>query len=101
MYGDLYRKESMTSANVTEYRIEDKNGKQVGHHSQHAYCKTHWGDLLKFTPPEDFTITAYGLDEEEEEWEHDPINLAKFLEHLRKNRAQFNTMDDIMKGIRK
>lgn len=92
----------MTSANVTEYRIESLHtGKVVGTHSQHAYCVGHWGDLLKFLPPEDFTITPYGLDEEEEEWEDDPINLAVFIERLRKNRANFQTMDSIMKGIRK
>ena len=63
----------MTSANVTEYRIESLHtGKEVGTHSQHHYCKTHWGDLLKFLPPEDFTITPHGLDEEEEEWEDEP-----------------------------
>ena len=90
----------MTSANVTEYRIDNLQGMKVGQLSQHAYCKTHWGDLLKFTPPEDFTITAYGLDEEEEEWENDPVNLAVFIERLRKNRAQWNTMEDIMKGIK-
>lgn len=88
----------MTSANVTEYRIESiTTGNVVGTHSQHHYCKTHWGDLLKFTPPENFTITAHGLDEEEEEWEHNPINLAVFLENLRQNRAKFNTWDDLMK----
>lgn len=91
----------MTSANVTEYRIEDLTGKVVGRHSQHAYCKTHWGDLLKFTPPENFTITPHGLDEEEEEWEDDPINLKVFIERLIKNKHQFNTMDDLMKKIKK
>jgi hypothetical protein len=73
---------------------------KVGQHSQHHYCKTHWGDLLKFTPPENYTITAYGLDEEEEEWEDEPKNLAVFLAELRRGKAQFNTMADIMKGIK-
>ena len=91
----------MTSANVTEYRIDDLRGMKVGQHSQHALCKTHWGDLLKFNPPEDFTITAYGLDENEEEWENEPMNLAVFIERLRKHRAQWNTMEDIMRGIKK
>ena len=92
----------MTSANVTEYRIESLHtGKEVGIHSQHALCKTHWGDLLKFTPPEDFTITAHGLDEEEEEWENDPVNLAVFIERLRKHgEKKWDTMENIMKGIK-
>jgi hypothetical protein len=90
----------MTSANVTKYRIVNLEGMIVGKHSQHAYCKTHWGDLLKFTPPENYTITAYGLDEEEEEWENDPINLAVFLDDLRKCRARFDTWDDIMKKVK-
>lgn len=90
----------MTSANVTEYRIEDLHGNVVGTHSQHCYCKTHWGDLLKFTPPENYTITAHGLDEEEEVWEDDPMNFAVFLARLRERRAQFNTMADIMKKFK-
>lgn len=91
----------MTSANVTEYRIESiHTGKVVGTHSQHAYCVGHWGDLLKFNPPEDYTITPHGLDEEEEEWEGKTINLAVFIDKLRKSRANFQTMDDIMARIR-
>ena len=91
----------MTSANVTKYRIESLHtGKEVGIHSQHHCCKTHWGDLLKFSPPEDFTITPYGLDEEEEEWEHDTMNLAVFIERLRNCRARWNTMEDIMKKVK-
>ncbi len=76
----------MTSANVIEYWIEDLQGNLVGSHSQHMYCKTHWGELLKFTPPENFTITRHGLDEEEEPWYDEPMNLAVFLDQLRKNR---------------
>ena len=70
----------MTSANVTEYRIDNLQGMKVGQHSQHALCKTHWGDLLTFIPPESYTITAYGLDEEGEDWENDPVNLSVFLD---------------------
>jgi hypothetical protein len=91
----------MTSANVTEYRIEDLAGKTVGSHSQHCYCKTHWGDLLKFTPAENFIITPHGLDEEEEEWESEPINLKTFIERLEKGKATFNTMADLMKPFKK
>lgn len=88
----------MTSANVTEYRIEDLSGKEVGSHSQHHYCKTHWGDLLKFTPPENFTITPHGLDEEEEEWEGDMVNLKIFIDKLKSSKyTSWNTMDDLRK----
>jgi hypothetical protein len=81
----------MTSANVTEYTIRDLSGKEVGTHSQHCYCKTKWGRLLKFTPAENFTITAWGYDEEEEPWADEPVNLKDFIDRLIKNSAQFNT----------
>ena len=61
----------MTSANVTQYTIRKINTKEeVGEHRQHHYCKSHWEDLLKFTPLEEHEIHSWGLDEEEEEW-HD------------------------------
>ncbi len=72
----------MTSANVTEYTIRDLDGKKVGTHSQHAYCKTKWEKLLVFTPPENFTITPWGYDEEEEEWEGEEKNLKDFLDKI-------------------
>ena len=68
----------MTSTNVTQYRIE-KDGKKVGNHYQHAYCKTKWHELLKFEPLEEHTITPYGEDEEECYWEREPQNLRDFL----------------------
>lgn len=88
----------MTSANVTKYRICDRlTGTVVGEHSQHAYCHTHWGDLLVFTPPENFTITPHGLDENEEEWEDDTINLKDFIDKLKESKyVKFNTMKDLM-----
>ena len=88
----------MTSANVTKYRICDREtGWVVGQHSQHAYCHTHWGDLLVFTPPENYTITPHGLDEEEEEWEGDTVNLKDFIDKLKENKhVKFNTMADLM-----
>ena len=67
------------------------NGKEVGRHSQHCLCKTKWGKLLVFTPPENYTITAWGEDEEEERWENDPMSLKEFIDKLIKNRASFNT----------
>jgi len=88
----------MTSANVTEYRIEDLSGNQVGSHYQSCLCKTHWGDLLKFTPAEKFTITPHGLDEDEEEWEGETISLKSFIDKLKKSKyVRWNTRDDIMK----
>lgn len=87
----------MTSANVTNFRICDLTGKVVGKHSQHALCKTHWGDLLVFTPPENFTITPHGLDEEEEEWEGETVSLKKFIDELKKNKHTFRTMAELMK----
>jgi hypothetical protein len=42
-------------------------------------CKTRWEELLKFMPPEDHTIQAWGLDEDEEIWEDKPQNLFDFL----------------------
>lgn len=59
----------MTSANVINYIIYDKDGKQVGTHRQHLLCKTNKEPLLKFVPPSDFTIQAWGYDEEDEIWE--------------------------------
>lgn len=88
----------MTSANVTKYRICDRlTGNIVGQHYQHAYCYTHWGDLLKFTPPENYTITPHGLDEYEEEWEGDTVNLKDFIDKLKKNKyVKFNTLAELL-----
>lgn len=75
----------MTSANVVEYRIE-KNGEFIGWHRQHLLCKTNNEPLLKYQPASDYTITPFGYDEEEEEWEGDPINLEEFLS--KRNKTQ-------------
>jgi hypothetical protein len=92
----------MTSANVTEYKIEDLNGNKVGEYYQSHLCKTHWGDLLKFIPPENFMITAYGLDENEVEWEDKPINLKVFVDKLKKSKyTKWNTFSDLMKPLNK
>jgi len=69
----------MTSANVTEYTIFDKNNNKVGNHYQSHLCKTKWHELLRFSPLENYTIMAWGYDEEEEYWENEPINLKEFL----------------------
>ena len=91
----------MTSANVTIYRIEDLTGKEVGEHRQHWLCKTHWGDLLKFTPSENFTITETWEDEEEEYHEGEPKNLKVFIDKLRESKyTRWNTYEDLMKPYR-
>lgn len=78
----------MTSNNVTYFRIEDLSGKVVGEHRQHCYCKTHWDDLLVFTPPENYQIIQHGFigDDDEETYENEPINLAAFLNSLNSKR---------------
>ena len=73
----------MTSANVVEYRIL-LSGNVVGHHRKHAYCKSHFEDLLKFIPASDYEIQAYGYDEEDEYWEDNEIeNLETFLKRVK------------------
>lgn len=73
----------MTSANVTYYTIRDLQENDVGRHSQHCLCKTHWEKLLVFTPPENFTIQPWGYDDEEEYWEGRTHNLRDFIGYLR------------------
>lgn len=73
----------MTSANVTIYVIR-KNGKIVGEHEQHSYCKTRWEKLLKFQPLAEHTIQWTWLDEEEESHQEDPEPLVDFLDRLAK-----------------
>jgi hypothetical protein len=58
----------MTSANVIEYTIYDKDHKEVGRHRQNLMCSTCNDGLEKFEPAIEFTIEAWGYDEEEEIW---------------------------------
>lgn len=76
----------MTSANVIEYRIKDKDGEERYHHRQNIMCKRDTRKLLLIKNPEEYTITPYGYDEEEEYWEGKPQNLAKWLKE-NKNEA--------------
>jgi hypothetical protein len=88
----------MTSANVTVYLIKDLSGKTMGKHYQSHLCKTHWGDLLKFTTPENFIITDTWLDEEEEYHEEEPINLKIFIDKLKESKyTKWNTHEDLFK----
>ena len=90
----------MTSANVTKYRIEDLNGKQIGEHYQSHLCKTHWGDLLKFIPAENFTITNTWEDEDEEYHEGEPVNLKVFIDKLKESKyTKWNTYEDLFKKL--
>ena len=74
----------MTSANVMNYIIYDKDGKEVGTHRQNLLCKTDKEPLLKFVPASDFTIQAWGYDEEEDDiWESEPQNLELFISKLK------------------
>lgn len=76
----------MTSANRIEYSIF-KGDEEVGSHSQNIMCRTCNDGLEKFQPYEDFTIQAWGYDEEEETWEDDKrVNLKDWLD---KNPASF------------
>lgn len=69
----------MTSANVINYIIRDKEDNQVGTHRQNIMCHTCNDGLEKFTPASDFTIQAWGYDEEDEKWENEPENLETWL----------------------
>lgn len=76
----------MTSANIIEYIIFDKNNKQVGSHRQNIMCSICNDGLEKFQPYEDFTIQSWGYDEEEGEWWGESVNLKEWLV---KNPAEF------------
>lgn len=75
----------MTSANVTSYRIE-KDGVIVCEFSQHHYCKPVDVESLTkdFTPSDEYTITPYGYDEEEEYWEGQTRSLQSYLSKRKK-----------------
>lgn len=68
----------MTSANVTNYRIE-RDGKVVGQHRQHHLCHTRWHRLYKYTPFTEHTITAYWEDEHEAPHEGKTMGLSEFM----------------------
>ena len=73
----------MTSANVTKFIIENKNGEVVGEHSQHHMCHTRWHRLYKFQPLTEHTITPIWTDEEEEDHVRETQNLADFLKNIK------------------
>lgn len=72
-----------TSANVIEHSII-KDGKEVGTFRKNVLCRLpDYADLLKYQPLEAHTITTWGYDEEEDEWEGDEQRLDKFLSSMR------------------
>jgi len=89
----------MTSANVVQYSVKDKSGKQVYNHYQHCYCRTKWHKLLDFTPAKDYTIMAYGEDEEEEYWENEPVRLDLFIEKLLAGGSDFTPWEMNVKPL--
>ncbi len=90
----------MNSPFIMDYLIKDKDGNLVGFHRQHTLGKTHWGDLLDFTPTVNYTIKATGYDDQGEFWECAPQRLDKFLTNLVKTKATFETVDDWLKGFK-
>ena len=58
----------MTSSNIIEYIIFDKELNEVGRHRQNIMCHTNNDGLEKFRPFSDFTILPHGYDENEEHW---------------------------------
>jgi hypothetical protein len=49
----------MTSANVVEYNIYDKDNNEVGYHRQNVMCSTCNDGLDKYQPSKVFTIMAW------------------------------------------
>ena len=73
----------------------------VGFHRQHVFGKTHWGDLLEFVPPTNFTIKATGYNEQGKFWEHSPTRLDKFINDLIITNVKFQTVKDWFKETEK
>lgn len=69
----------MTSANVVNYTIFNKEGVEVGSHRQNVMCHINNDSLEKFVPASEYTILPSGYDEEEEYWEGEKQNLEKWL----------------------
>jgi len=69
-----------TSANVTYYGVY-KDGKKVGEHSQHHYCKPrNWKEeMAAYMPPAAFTVIGRWPDENEADHFSDPMPLPEFL----------------------
>jgi hypothetical protein len=91
--GKLNHSTRMTSANVTNFRIE-RNGEVVGEHSQHAMCHTRWHRLYKFTPFKEHTITSHWLDEDEVYHEGQTIGLSEFMANHQPKIADMRRMTD-------
>lgn len=77
----------MTSANVIEYRILNKEGEVIGYHRHNVMCSRCNDGLAKYTPASDYRIETFGYDEEEDYWENDQSE--KLSEWLLKNKGEF------------
>jgi hypothetical protein len=72
----------MTSANVIEYTIY-KNKKTSGRFSKNIMCKyPDYAELLIYQPLNEYTILAWGYNEDEEYWEDEEENLEIFLKRI-------------------
>jgi hypothetical protein len=80
----------MTSANVIEYSIFNKDGDEVGRHRHNIMCRRDNDGLEKFKPASDFTILSWGYDEEEEYWEGEKQNLTVWLSE---NKAEITSKE--------
>lgn len=69
-----------TSANTVKFRVFDKDGKIVKEYSQNVMCKSvHKKELAALEPIDDYTIQAYGYDEDEAPWEGEVKALRYFM----------------------
>jgi hypothetical protein len=101
----------MTSNNEVRFSIFNKDGEKVGSHRIHILCKSHWGDLMHFTPLDEHTIVTHNEveDDDSEEcfyYDSDPVNLFDFLCSAYGTRAMLAkrnnyTLEQIEKSVRK
>ena len=76
----------MTSANTIEYTIR-RDDCIAGWHRQNIMCSRNNDRLYQYKPASEYTIEAWGYDENEEEWESDnAVNLEVWL---KANPAEF------------
>jgi hypothetical protein len=85
------------SQNIVDYIIKDRDGRIVGFHRHLLHGKSHWGDLLDFTPSLYYTIKATGYNDENEPWQGNPMRLDRFLNNLVDLKSTFDTVEDWLK----
>ena len=74
----------MTSSNIIEYIIFDKELNEVGRHRQNIMCHTNNDGLEKFRPFSDFIILPYGYGYRD--WETDRKSTRLNSSHSRASR---------------